>query len=153
MCTNDLIIFVIFGVIGSLLILTSLLFLLLTIIFGDIIKRRRISASSSSPIFLIIICISCMIGFASNFAVRKSRDGCMYISTMVTRSRNHITHIIIIIIIFKNISYLADIQISVWSKNNHKYRVIHSLVDSSHSRNHYINSLDDDHRNTVCSIT
>ena len=106
--TNDLIIFVIFGVIGSLLILTSLLFLLLTI-FLEISSKE---GASSSPIFQIIICISCMIGFASNFAVRKSRDGCMHISTMVTRSRNHITHIIIIII-FKNISYLADLQISV----------------------------------------
>ena len=64
--TNYSQLFIIFGSITAALILFAIFYLLITIIFGLIIKRKIFI--SASPLFLMIILISCLVGYASIFA-------------------------------------------------------------------------------------
>ena len=64
--TNYMIVYIIFGVIAGLLVFLAIFFLIFTIISGIIVRLTRFRAAS--PTFLIIICISCIVGFCSIFA-------------------------------------------------------------------------------------
>ena len=64
--SNYTILFIVYGVITGLFILIAILFLIITIFFGFIVKRRRITAAS--PFFLVIVCLSCILGFASTYS-------------------------------------------------------------------------------------
>ncbi len=61
------ILFIIYGIITGLLILfTIFVFTPFTLLFGFLIPRRRVRASS--PLFLLIIIVSGVFGYASTFA-------------------------------------------------------------------------------------
>ena len=63
---NYLVLFIVFGIAAGLFILLAILFFILTIIFGFIFPRKRVRVAS--PTFLIIVIISCIIGFASIYS-------------------------------------------------------------------------------------
>ena len=66
-CENNYVaLYITFSIITFILILITLLFIGFAIIFGCFIKRRRVRASS--PTFLVIICISVIVGYGSTFA-------------------------------------------------------------------------------------
>ena len=58
--------FIVFGVITGILILFSCCLIPVVLFFGYVVRRKRIRASS--PPFLILICLSCAVGFASTYA-------------------------------------------------------------------------------------
>jgi len=58
--------FIVFGIITGLLILSTCCLIPFVIVFGFIKKRRRVKASS--PFFLLVIILSCLLGFVSEFA-------------------------------------------------------------------------------------
>ena len=74
--SNYTTLFIVFGVITGVLILIAIIFFIFTIIFGFIFRRKRII--SASPVFLIIIVISCIVGYSSIFAWygKPSKVGC-----------------------------------------------------------------------------
>merc|ERR1712137_999543 len=63
---NYSILFIVFGTVTGLLILATCCLIPFVIVFGCIAPRRRIKASS--PFFLIIVILSCILGFASEYA-------------------------------------------------------------------------------------
>jgi len=64
--SNYLILFIVFGIVTCLLILITCTFIPFIIVFGFIIQRKRVRASS--PIFLMIMALSGILGYASTFA-------------------------------------------------------------------------------------
>jgi len=72
------------GIILGFSILFAVFCVFFTILFGYIIKRRRIR--TASPLFLIIICISCIVGFGSDYAYfgQDSKVSCPFRMWLVT---------------------------------------------------------------------
>ena len=64
--TNYMAVFIAFGIVTGLLILMTCCLIPFVIVFGFIIPRKRIRASS--PVFLLVICFSCILGFSSTYA-------------------------------------------------------------------------------------
>ena len=80
---NYINLFIVFGVINGVLIALAILFAILTIIFGFIFRRRRVI--SASPLFLLIIAISCIVGYSSIFAWygKPNKVGCGFQSWLL----------------------------------------------------------------------
>ena len=76
--TNYVGLFIAFGICTGVLILVAILFLIITIIFGLILRWKRFI--SASPVFLIIIIISCIMGYAAVYAFtgRATKVGCAF---------------------------------------------------------------------------
>ena len=64
--TNYTIIFIVYGVIAGIFILFSIFFIFFTLIFGFCIPRKKVRAAS--PLFLLIVALSCLLGFLSIYA-------------------------------------------------------------------------------------
>ena len=64
--TNYVIVYIVFSIITFVLILIAILFIIFTIVFGIVLKKRNLRAAS--PSFLIVICISCIVGYSSIYA-------------------------------------------------------------------------------------
>ena len=76
-CSSNYInLFIIFGSINGVLIALAILFAIFTIIFGFIFRKKRVI--SASPLFLLIIAISCIIGYSSIFTWygKPNKVGC-----------------------------------------------------------------------------
>ena len=63
---NYLVLFIVFGIVTGILILSTIPLFLFTLTFGFVIQRRRVRAAS--PPFLMIILASAVMGFASVYA-------------------------------------------------------------------------------------
>ena len=74
--SNYTVLFIVFGVINGILILIAIMFAIFTIVFGFIFRRKRVI--SASPLFLLIIVISCIVGYTSIFAWygKPNKVGC-----------------------------------------------------------------------------
>jgi len=64
--SNYLVLFIVMGILTGICILFAFVFFCFVIVFGFIFPRRRFRAAS--PSFLIIIIMSCVVGYASVFA-------------------------------------------------------------------------------------
>lgn len=64
--SNYTAVFIAFGILTGILILISCCLIPFVIVFGYVIRRKRVRASS--PPFLILVCLSCIVGFVSTFA-------------------------------------------------------------------------------------
>ena len=63
--TNYMAVFIFFGIVTGLLILMTCCMIPFVSLFGFIFPRKRVRASS--PVFLMIVCFSCIMGFSSTF--------------------------------------------------------------------------------------
>ena len=72
------------GILLGLSIIFAVICILFTILFGYIIRRRRVR--TASPLFLIIICCSCIVGFGSDYAYfgQDSPVSCIFRMWLVT---------------------------------------------------------------------
>ena len=74
--SNYIVLFIVFGVINGCLIAIAIIFAIFTITFGFIFRRKRVI--SASPLFLLIIVLSCIVGYTSIFAWygKPNKVGC-----------------------------------------------------------------------------
>ena len=64
--SNYMALFIAYGIVTGFLILLACVFIILTVVFSKCFRRKRFMAAS--PVFLLILCFSVIVGYASTYA-------------------------------------------------------------------------------------